>query len=64
VTARRVVRERIDPRLTEATVPEFERRVNELMLVPLALAERRTRSSRKGVAAASAVRKRQTGLWR
>jgi hypothetical protein len=50
--------------IPEATVPEFERRVNELMLVSLALAERRKRGSRKGVAAASAVRKRQTGLWR
>ncbi len=31
----------------EATVPEFERRVNELMLVSLGLAERRRRSRRK-----------------
>jgi hypothetical protein len=50
--------------IPEATVPEFERRVNELMLVSLALAERRRRGSRKGVAAATADRKRQAGLWR
>jgi len=53
VTARRVVRERIDPRLTEATVPEFERKVNELMVVSLGLTGRRRRRpaptpSRKG----------------
>ena len=50
--------------IPEATVPEFERRVNELMLVSLALAERRKRGSRKGVAASAADRKRQAGLWR
>jgi hypothetical protein len=50
--------------IPEATVPEFERRVNELMLVSLALAERRKRGSRKGGAAATAVRKRQAGLRR
>jgi hypothetical protein len=50
--------------IPEATVPEFERRVNELMLVSLALAERRRRGSRKGVAPATATRKRQAGLWR
>ena len=33
--------------IPEATVPEFERRVNELMLVSLGLAERRRRSRRK-----------------
>jgi hypothetical protein len=32
--------------IPEATVPEFERRVNELMLVALSLAERRRRSRR------------------
>jgi hypothetical protein len=50
--------------IPEATVPEFERRVNELMLVSLALAERRKRGSKKGVAASPADRKRQAGLWR
>ncbi len=48
--------------IPEATVPEFERRVNELMLVSLALAERRRRGTRKGAAATD--RKRQSGLWR
>ena len=33
--------------IPEATVPEFERRVNELMLVSLGLAERRRRSRRR-----------------
>jgi hypothetical protein len=33
--------------IPEATVPEFERRVNELMVVSLGLAERRRRSRRK-----------------
>ena len=33
--------------IPEATVPEFERRVNELMLVSLGLAERRRRSRHK-----------------
>ena len=32
--------------IPEATVPEFERKVNELMLVSLALAERRKRRPR------------------
>jgi len=50
--------------IPEATVPEFERRVNELMLVSLALADRRKRGTRKGASAAAAVRKRQAGLWR
>ena len=50
--------------IPEATVPEFERRVNELMLVSLALADRRRRGSRKGAPAVSAERKRQAGLWR
>ena len=50
--------------IPEATVPEFERRVNELMLVSLALAERRRGAPAKGVAVATAVRGRQTGLWR
>ncbi len=47
--------------IPEATVPEFERKVNELMLVSLALADRgrgaRTRTGR-------ANRKRQAELWR
>ncbi len=42
--------------IPEATVPEFERRVNELMLVSLGLAERRRRSPRK-------KRKDQPDLW-
>ncbi len=50
--------------IPEATVPEFERRVNELMLVSLALAERRKRGSKKGGAAVTAARKRQAGIWR
>jgi hypothetical protein len=50
--------------IPEATVPEFERRVNELMIVSLALAERRKRGSRKGAPAAAAGRKRQADLWR
>jgi hypothetical protein len=50
--------------IPEATVPEFERKVNELMLVSLALAERRKRGSRKGDPAVVAGRKRQAGLWR
>jgi hypothetical protein len=50
--------------IPEATVPEFERRVNELMLVSLALAERRRRGPRKGTPAVVAERKRQAGLWR
>ncbi len=48
--------------IPEATVPEFERKVNELMLVSLALAKRRRRGTRKG--AATTDRKRQAGLWR
>jgi len=50
--------------IPEATVPEFERKVNELMLVSLALAERRKRGSKKGASAVVAGRKRQAGLWR
>ena len=42
--------------IPESTVPEFERRVNELMLVSLGLAERRRRSRRK--------KKDQSALWR
>lgn len=38
--------------LPEATVPEFERKVNELMLVSLSLAERRRRPRRSGRKAA------------
>jgi hypothetical protein len=33
--------------IPEATVPEFERRVNELMIVSLGLAERRRRTRRR-----------------
>jgi hypothetical protein len=50
--------------IPEATVPEFERRVNELMLVSLALAERRRRGSKKSAPAVAPERKRQAGLWR
>jgi len=50
--------------IPEATVPEFERRVNELMLVSLALAARRKRGSKKGAPTVAADRKRQAGLWR
>jgi len=42
--------------IPEATVPEFERRVNELMLVSLGLAERRRRSRRTSKTAPK-------GLW-
>jgi len=42
--------------IPEATVPEFERRVNELMIVSLGLAERRRRSRRK-------TRAKPPGLW-
>lgn len=42
--------------IPEATVPEFERRVNELMLVSLGLAERRRRTRRK--------KKAQSDLWK
>lgn len=42
--------------IPEATVPEFERRVNELMLVSVGLAERRRRSRRS-------ARKQQADLW-
>ena len=48
--------------IPEATVPEFERKVNELMLVSLKLAEGRRRRPRKS--AATAGRVRQAGLWR
>jgi len=42
--------------IPEATVPEFERRVNELMIVSLGLAERWRRSRRK-------TRAKPPGLW-
>jgi hypothetical protein len=42
--------------IPEATVPEFERRVNELMVVSLGLAERRRRSRRT-------PRAKPTSLW-
>jgi hypothetical protein len=42
--------------IPEATVPEFERRVNELMIVSVGLAERRRRSRRK-------PKSRPAGLW-
>jgi len=42
--------------IPEATVPEFERRVNELMIVSLGLAERRRRSRRQ-------TRAKPPGLW-
>jgi len=48
--------------IPEATVAEFERKVNELMLVSLTLAEGRRRGPRKSGPAAA--RKRQAGLWR
>ena len=48
--------------IPEATAPEFERKVNELMLVSLALAERRRRGPRKRGPAAE--QKRQAGLWK
>jgi hypothetical protein len=48
--------------IPEATVPEFERKVNELMLVSLALADRRRRP-KKPASAAAGVRKRQVGLF-
>ena len=46
--------------IPEATVPEFERKVNELMLVSLALAERR----RRPTARAARGRARQGAIWR
>ena len=48
--------------IPEATVPEFERKVNELMLVSLALAERGRRGTKKSGPAAD--RRRQAGLWK
>jgi hypothetical protein len=48
--------------IPEATVPEFERKVNELMLVSLALAERGRRGPKKRGQAAE--RKRQAGIWK
>ncbi len=48
--------------IPEATVPEFERKVNELMLVSLKLAEGRRRRPRKSGTTAGRVR--QAGLWR
>ncbi len=50
--------------IPEATVPEFERRVNELMLVSLELAERRKRGTKKGTTPGTSPAKRQAGLWR
>jgi len=46
--------------IPEATVPEFERKVNELMLVSLALAQRR----RRGATRPPAERKRQGAIWK
>jgi len=46
--------------IPEATVPEFERKVNELMLVSLALAQRR----RRGATRPPADRKRQGAIWK
>ncbi len=48
--------------IPEATVPEFERKVNDLMVVSLGLAARRRRRPAKGAPAAE--RKRQPSLWR
>src|SRR5450759_546282 len=48
--------------IPEATVAEFERKVNELMLVSLALAERGRRGTKKSRPAAD--RRRQAGLWK
>lgn len=48
--------------IPEATVPEFERKVNELMVVSLGLAERRRRGAAKTGQAPG--RRRQAGLWR
>jgi hypothetical protein len=45
--------------IPEATVPEFERKVNELMLVSLALADRR----RRGAKRPPAERRRQGAIW-
>jgi hypothetical protein len=45
--------------IPEATVPEFERKVNELMLVSLAIAERRRRGTRRS----SGDRKHQGAIW-
>jgi hypothetical protein len=50
--------------IPEATVPEFERRVNELMLVSLVLAARQKRGSKKGAPTVTAERGPQAGLWR
>ena len=46
--------------IPEATVPEFERKVNELMLVSLAIAERRRRGTRRP----PGDRKRQAAIWK
>jgi hypothetical protein len=48
--------------IPEATLPEFERKVNELMLVSLTLAEGRRRRPR--TSGTSAGRSRQAGIWR
>lgn len=47
--------------IPEATVPEFERKVNELMIVSLELAARRRRGST--TSRPDQRRRRQTGLW-
>ncbi len=49
--------------IPEATVPEFERRVNELMVVSLALAERRKRGAKRA-AAPERNRRRQGAIWK
>ncbi|MEX1171189.1 MAG: ATP-binding protein, partial [Chloroflexota bacterium] len=48
--------------IPEATVPEFERKVNELMLVSLSLAPRKRRSRAGKASAAGAGRQRSAGL--
>ncbi|MGK2852312.1 MAG: ATP-binding protein [Candidatus Limnocylindrales bacterium] len=48
--------------IPEATVPEFERKVNELMLVSLSLAPRKRRSRSRTTSAAASGRQRSAGL--
>lgn len=48
--------------IPEATVPEFERKVNELMLVSLSLAPRKRRSRAGKAAAGGSGRQRSAGL--
>lgn len=48
--------------IPEATVPEFERKVNELMLVSLSLAPRKRRSRAGKASAAASGRQRSAGL--